>query len=184
MTTGEKYRVDLLVETTLQDEEGVILVHSEQQAQFQNEFMDRMFVYFTRLYEKYRRKIIPIVVFSMGYTDEERMQVRLEFLRMMTRLRIDPARMELIGGFFETYLSLEKHEEEQVQRTLHELYPQEEAKVMEIISSWRRMGREEGIEQGRLEAMKEVAKEMLESGISVEQVAHFTKLDVDVVAKL
>lgn len=109
-----------------------------------------MFVYFSRLYEKYRR-ILPIAVFAyeqvrdepdflalgfnflevlrfrfykvelkklnwrdfilsdnpvaaallskMGFSQAERVRVKLEFLRMLTRMKLDPARMELIAAF-------------------------------------------------------------------------------------
>jgi len=39
---------------------------------------------------------------KMGFTEEEKVRVKLEFLRMLTRLELDSARMELIAGFFET----------------------------------------------------------------------------------
>ena len=55
VTAGEKYRIDLLVETKLKGEEGLIVIHVESQAYVQKEFNERMFVYFSRLYEKYRR---------------------------------------------------------------------------------------------------------------------------------
>lgn len=64
VTEGEKYRIDLLVETRLKGEDGLIVIHVESQAQYQSAFNQRMFVYFSRLYEKYRRKILPIAIFS------------------------------------------------------------------------------------------------------------------------
>jgi hypothetical protein len=112
-----------------------------------------MFIYFSRLYEKYRRKILPIALFSynakheepehflvdfsflqvvdfhyltvqlkkenwrnyirqdnpvaaallckMGYTKREKIEVKIEFLRMLLRLELDPARLTLLTGFFE-----------------------------------------------------------------------------------
>lgn len=43
---------------------------------------------------------------KMGFREEEKVLVKLEFLRLLARLKLDPARMELITGFFETYLKL------------------------------------------------------------------------------
>lgn len=48
----------------------------------------------------------------MGYKQEERIEVKKEFLRMITRMELDPARQRLIYGFFESYLKLTEQEEE------------------------------------------------------------------------
>src|SRR5699024_2428276 len=48
---------------------------------------------------------------KMGYEEKERVQVKKEFLRMITRMEIDPAKERLIYGFFETYLELTEEEE-------------------------------------------------------------------------
>lgn len=47
----------------------------------------------------------------MGYKEKERVQVTIEFLRMVARMELDPAKMELIYGFFETHLKLTEKEE-------------------------------------------------------------------------
>ena len=39
--------------------------------------------------------------------------MKIEFLRMLTRMRLDPARLVLLAGFFETYLKLDRAEEAQ-----------------------------------------------------------------------
>ena len=59
--------MDIIVETRLKTEPGLILVHVEPQSYIQKNFNERMFIYFSRLYEKYRRKILPIVIFSYDY---------------------------------------------------------------------------------------------------------------------
>ncbi|MCL6480036.1 MAG: Rpn family recombination-promoting nuclease/putative transposase, partial [Peptococcaceae bacterium] len=71
VTAGEKHEVDILVETRLKDEPGLILVHVEPQAYVQTDFNGRMFIYFSRLYEKYRRKILPVAVFSYDRVRDE-----------------------------------------------------------------------------------------------------------------
>jgi hypothetical protein len=43
---------------------------------------------------------------KMGYSQIERIQVKKEFLRRLAKMEINSAKMELIYGFFETYLSL------------------------------------------------------------------------------
>jgi len=200
VTAGERHAVDILVETRLKEEPGLILVHVEPQAYVQKDFNGRMFIYFSRLYEKYRRKILPVAVFSydqvrdepdsfalgftfldvlrfryarlelkklswrdylvsdnpvaaallskMGFSPEEKVQVKLEFMRMLARLKLDPARTELIGGFFETYLKLNRQEEEEFYRELGKMDQREVEVIMQITTSWHEKGREEGIAQG------------------------------------
>lgn len=71
VTAGEKYRVDLLVETKLKGEDGLIIVHVENQSYVQPSFPERMFIYFSRLFEKYRTNIVPIAVFSYDTIRDE-----------------------------------------------------------------------------------------------------------------
>ncbi|MED5073183.1 Rpn family recombination-promoting nuclease/putative transposase [Anoxybacillus geothermalis] len=71
VTAGEKYRVDLLVETKLKGEDGLIIVHIENQCYVQPSFPERMFIYFSRLFEKYRTNIVPIAVFSYDAIRDE-----------------------------------------------------------------------------------------------------------------
>ncbi|MCL6614206.1 MAG: DUF4351 domain-containing protein [Firmicutes bacterium] len=207
VTAGEKHVVDILAETKLKGEEGLILVHVENQARIQPDFTERMFIYFSRLYQKFRRRILPIAVFSydqayeepdllrlgfpfldvlqfrfyklelkkrhwrdyiqsdnpvaaallskMGYRPEEKVRVKIEFLRMLARMRLDPARMTLLAGFFETYLKLTQAEEEEFLEELQTLAPAEVAKMMEITTSWHEKGRAEGLAEGRAEGLVE-----------------------------
>ena len=196
VTAGEKHEVDILVETRLKEDPGLILIHVEPQAYVQRNFNQRMFVYFSRLFEKYQRKILPIVVFSydqtrdepdrfelgfpllpvlsfnfyklelrklhwreymysdnpiaaallskMGFSPEEKVQVKIEFMRMLARMKLDPARMVLLGGFFETYLKLNHLEEEEYCRELDKLDRKEADTIMQITTSWHEKGWAEG----------------------------------------
>ena len=71
VTAGERHEVDIIVETRLKEEPGLILVHVEPQSYVQKNFNERMFIYFSRLYEKHRRKILPIAVFSYDQVRNE-----------------------------------------------------------------------------------------------------------------
>ncbi|WP_031405898.1 RpnC/YadD family protein [Geobacillus vulcani] len=79
VTAGEKYRVDLLVETKLKGEDGLIIVHVETQGYVQPSFAERMFLYFSRLYETYRTRIVPIAVFHYDSLREEPSVFSMEF---------------------------------------------------------------------------------------------------------
>lgn len=66
-------------------------------------FPERMFLYFSRLFGKYRRSYIkqnnPVaaaLLSKMGYNKKERVQVKMECLRMLLRMKLDPARMHMI----------------------------------------------------------------------------------------
>ncbi|WP_338033018.1 hypothetical protein [Lentibacillus sediminis] len=50
-------------------------------------------------YIKSDNPVAAALLSKMNYTDEERVQVRVEFLRMMTRMELDPDRARLIKGF-------------------------------------------------------------------------------------
>jgi hypothetical protein len=193
VTEGEKYRIDLLVETRLKVEDGLIVIHVESQSQYQRTFNERMFIYFGRLYEKYRRKILPIALFSyntkeeepdhfsmdfpflqvvdfhylivqlkkenwrnyirqdnpaaaallckMGYTKREKIEVKMEFLRMLLRLELDPARLTLLTGFFDTYLRINEAEEQKVIEEVKAMSAKEGEKG-------KQEGKQEGIQEG------------------------------------
>ena len=68
---GVERRVDILVETKLKGKDVAIIVHTETQAYYQKDFAERMFIYFSRLYEKHRKPIIPIAVFSYDERKDE-----------------------------------------------------------------------------------------------------------------
>lgn len=47
----ERKEVDIILETKLKGEDGLIIVHVEPQASYQRNFNKRMFIYFSRLFE-------------------------------------------------------------------------------------------------------------------------------------
>lgn len=66
---GESRRADIIIETKLKDQDTIIIVHVEPQSTYQDHFHKRMYLYFSLLYNKYRKPILPIAVFSY---DEQR----------------------------------------------------------------------------------------------------------------
>ncbi|BAW96226.1 hypothetical protein NIES970_11500 [[Synechococcus] sp. NIES-970] len=56
--------VDIVAKLRFRGQETCFLVHIENQATPQADFAARMFLYFARLYEKYRLPIYPIALFS------------------------------------------------------------------------------------------------------------------------
>ncbi|WP_371817503.1 Rpn family recombination-promoting nuclease/putative transposase [Virgibacillus sp. MSJ-26] len=227
MIEGSTRRLDIVVETTLKGKDVAVIVHIEPQSYKQDDFHERMYHYFSLLYNKYQKPIIPIAVFSyeedweekqytmkfpffnvltfnymtlhlrkknwrnyirsdnpaaaallskMGYTEKERVQVKKEFLRMITRMELNPAKERLIYGFFETYLQLTEEEEEELMKEVENL-PKEEAEwIKELPISYE--------EKGKAKAKKEVAMEMLRKGLDMDLIAEVTHLDMKDVEKL
>lgn len=64
VTAGEKHQVDLIVKVRFRGQEGFFLVHVENQAKYQPDFSQRMFRYFSRLYERHALPVYPIALFS------------------------------------------------------------------------------------------------------------------------
>lgn len=82
---------------------------------------------------------------KMQIQPQERSTVKLECLRLLATLRLDPARMQLISGFIDSYLRLNAQEEQRFQTQLSTLGLVQQEEVMKIVTSWM----ERGIEQGR-----------------------------------
>ncbi|MBD2066726.1 DUF4351 domain-containing protein [Leptolyngbya sp. FACHB-671] len=86
---------------------------------------------------------------KMRIPQAERPKVKLECLRLLATLRLDPARMQLISGFIDVYLRLNPSEQQQFQNELDRINPrQQREEVMEIVTSWMQEGIERGLEQG------------------------------------
>ncbi|GGB38793.1 transposase [Lentibacillus populi] len=207
---------DVVVETKLKSTDAVMIVHVEPQSTQQSHFHERMYQYLSMLYQRHRKPIIPIAVFSykenweknqyimafpffqvltfnyltlhlhkknwrdyitsdnpaaaallskMNYKEEERVQVKKEFLRMIVNMQPDPAKERLIYGFFESYLKLNEEEEEQL---MEEIKHMDEAdRIMEIPISYEEKGKEKGREEG----IRRVALEMLRKGTAIDFIA-------------
>ena len=76
---GTKGMVDIIAETKLKGEDSLIIVHVEPQSTYDKSFHERMFFYFSRLYEKYGRPIVPIAIFSYDQPREEKEVLTLHF---------------------------------------------------------------------------------------------------------
>ncbi|HLS09094.1 transposase [Lentibacillus sp.] len=223
---GKTRRLDIVVETKLKGEDSVIIVHVEPQSYAQSDFHERMFHYYSLLYNKYCKPIVPIAVFrydekryeqdtftiafpffhvltfnflklelrkknwrdyitsdnpaaaallsKMGYTDNERVEVKKEFLRMLMRMQLNPAKEKMIYGFFESYLKLNEKEEEKLREEIGKTKDGE--KIMEYTISYE--------EKGKQEARQEVAVEMLEKGVSIDFIAEVTHLEKEEIERL
>lgn len=85
---------------------------------------------------------------KMSIAPEDRPKVKAECLRLLVTLKLNPAKMQLISGFIDTYLRLNKIEEDKFQIEVGTLITEEKEEVMQIVTSWMEEGIEKGIERG------------------------------------
>ena len=133
-----------------------------------------------RHYIQQDNPIAAALLSKMGYTEEERVQVKKEFLRMLVRLELNPAQMYLISGFFDAYLVLNDIEEGELQEQLQMLDPKEEEKIVEFETSWERKGRLKGKIEGKIEGERRILCKFIKvqfgeaSNEMLEQIASLT----------
>ncbi|MFM7405546.1 MAG: Rpn family recombination-promoting nuclease/putative transposase [Cuspidothrix sp.] len=85
---------------------------------------------------------------KMNIEPEDRPKVKAECLRLLVTLKLNPVKMQLISGFIDTYLRLNKIEEEKFKTEIGTLVKEEKEEVMQIVTSWMEEGIERGIERG------------------------------------
>ena len=63
---------------------------------------------------------------------------------MLVQMELDPARMTLLTGFFETYLRLSESEERKLEEEMAKVDEKEARKMIELTTSWEEKGKIEG----------------------------------------
>lgn len=86
---------------------------------------------------------------------KDRPFVKLECLRLLVSLKLNPVKTHLISAFIDTYLTLNAAEETIFQKELAQIKPEEKEEVMELTTSWKREGIEQGLALGRQEGRQE-----------------------------
>lgn len=81
---------------------------------------------------------------KMRIASEDRPRVKLECLRLLTTLRLDPARRQLIRGFLDRYLALNREEFATLREEFDGLEPPVREAVMKVVNEWEELGRQEG----------------------------------------
>lgn len=75
-------------------------------------------------------------------------KVKVQCLRLLVTLKLDPARMHLISGFIDAYLRLSTPEKRQFEEELGSIGAEEKEAAMQIVTSWMEEGIEQGLQQG------------------------------------
>lgn len=98
---------------------------------------------------------------KMGYTKKERPRVKLECLRLLATLKLDPDKAHLIGRFIESYLWLDKAEREQYTEIMEAMPMAERQAVTEILTYWEQLGLEKGLAQGMEKGLEKGMQEIV-----------------------
>ncbi len=100
-----------------------------------------------------RNPVASALMAKMRMSTSERPKVKLTSLQLLTTLQLNPAQVQLISGFIDTYLELNSQEEVVFQEQLANIEAREQEKVMQIVTSWMRQGLEQGEKQGELKLL-------------------------------
>ena len=94
---------------------------------------------------------------KMRIDSADRAKVKAECLRLLVTLKLNPAKMQLISSFVDSYLRLSSDEKVIFQSELGKMQLGEKEQIMQITTSWE----EEGIVKGRLEEKLAIALRLL-----------------------
>jgi hypothetical protein len=99
---------------------------------------------------QYQNPIAAALMAKMSIDEKDRPKVKLECLRLLVNLQLDPARNFLISSFVDTYLRLNNNEEQVFREEIAKIQTvNEQEQIMELTTSWM----ERGIEQERRSAI-------------------------------
>lgn len=113
---------------------------------------------------------------KMNIPTDERPQVKAECLRLLATLKLDPARMQLISGFVDTYLRLDDTEKQVFQAAISTMGLDEQEEIMEIVTSWQ--------QEGAQKTREEIALNLLKRGMIVQEISQVTGLSLEQVQQL
>jgi hypothetical protein len=103
---------------------------------------------------QHQNPIAAALMAKMKIAKKDRPKVKIECLRLLANLQLDPARNFLISGFVDTYLRLNQKEEQVFQTEIAKIEPiAEQERIMQLTTSWMERGIEQGLEQERRSAI-------------------------------
>jgi hypothetical protein len=80
--------------------------------------------------------IASALMAKMMIAQKDRPKVKAECLRLLAKLKLNPAKMQLISGFVDTYLKLNQLEELEFKKEVSTFSKPEQESVMQITTSW------------------------------------------------
>jgi predicted transposase YdaD len=105
--------------------------------------------------------VASALMVKMKIAAKDRPRVKLECLRMMVTLKLDPARATLISVFMNSYLKLTAAETIVYNREQELIEPKEREAIMEWTNEWIEKGKAQGLLEGRQEGRQEGRVKML-----------------------
>ncbi len=112
---------------------------------------------------------------KMDYNRRERVRLKADFLRLILRSPVDPARRSLLVEFVETYLPLAGREKTEFQQIV--TADQQYAEVERMITVYEKDGIEKGLQKGRQEGLEKGRQEGLQEALILQLEKRFGKLD-------
>lgn len=76
---GESRTADIVIEAKVKHLDTIIIIHIEPQSYQQTNFHERMYIYFSMLYNKYRKPILPIAIFTYDNVGNEKNEYHIQF---------------------------------------------------------------------------------------------------------
>ena len=113
------------------------------------------------LYVNQPNPVASALMSKMRIDIQERPIVKLVSLQLLSSLGLNPAQVQLISGFVDTYLRLNAEEEAVFQERLARITPVEQEDVMEIVTSWMEQGIQRGLQQGLQQGRQQEAVLMI-----------------------
>jgi hypothetical protein len=137
---------------------------------------------------------------KMKIAKKDRVKVKAQCLRLLVSLSLNPAKMQMISGFVDTYLDLSPLEEIEFEEEIRKFSQPIQEGVMQITTSWMRQGLEQGIAQGLEQGIAQGLEQGIErekvliirllkrkfgdEGINVDLEARIMALKIDVIERL
>ena len=139
-----------------------------------------------RRFARQPNPVASALMAKMNMAPRDRPRVKLECLRLLASLRLDPARAKLIGGFIDSYLRLSAQEMKEFERELAQFAPEEREATMELTHIWEpeamAMGRVQGITQGITQGKEALVVRLLRrriGAVSAEVKARLERLSAE-----
>ena len=85
---------------------------------------------------------------KMNFEPRVRPYVKLECLRLLATLKLNPVKSRLISGFVHTYLKLDAQENVILIKEMETLEPEQKEEMAELTNKWIEEGERRGLEAG------------------------------------
>lgn len=96
-----------------------------------------------------RNPVASALMAKMQMDTGERPRVKLFSLQLLASLGLNPAQVQLISGFIDTYLKLNAQEKALFEEQIASIELRQQEEVMQIVTSWMEEGIQQGREQGK-----------------------------------